>query len=214
MKYFFLIFVSIKKSKYTTLLLNENEILINELKKGNEKAYQQLYNMYYKNLVIYCFGMTHRLALAEDIVQNTFVKIWENRKGISINSSLKSYLYRAVFNAFSSEYNRKKCENKILVQLKYETLNKVVGYDEELLTEKLRLLDKAIEKLPKKCKTVFLLNKKQGYSYKEIAIHLNITEKAVEKHISRAICRIRILLNHKTNIICYLVWLFRYNKRV
>lgn len=187
-------------------MFNENGILIKELKKGNEAAYKQLYDMYYRSLVIYCFKLTNKLPLAEDIVQNTFIKIWTNREKITINSSLKSYLFRAVYNGFASEYNKKQREDKTLIQLKNEALNELIELDNEALEKKIKLLDAAIEKLPKKCKNVFLLNKKQGYSHKEIASQLDISEKTVEKHISRAIFRIKKMLSSKMTLINLLLF--------
>lgn len=188
-------------SNFRRTLLNEDKILIEGLKKGSEKAYEHLYETYYKNLVLYCFSLTNKLPQAEDIVQNTLVNIWVKRESITINSSLKSYLYRSVFNGFASEYGKNKRKEKVLIQIKNKVLNNVIDLDIESFEEKIKLLEMAIEQLPKKRREVFLLNKKQGYRYKEIADQLNISEKTVEKHISRAICRIKQLLYSKDTFI-------------
>ena len=183
-----------------------NHILLKELQKGNEKAYAHLYEVYYENLIQYCFNLTNDLPQAKDIVQNVLVKMWHNRKNIDISTSLKSYLYRAVFNEFATEYNKGKQRGKMLLQIKREVLDNIVEMDNELMEEKIKLLDAAIEKLPEKCRKVFLLSKKQGYRYKEIATHLNISEKTVEKHISRAIHRIKQTLYTNTTQIFLLIF--------
>ena len=172
-------------------MFESNKILVKELQKGDEKAYAYLYDVYYENLIHYCFNLTSNLPQAKDIVQNVLVKMWHNRKNIHISTSLKSYLYRAVFNEFATEYDKAKKRGKMLLQIKREVLDNIVERDYELMEEKLALLEAAIEELPAKCRKVFLLSKRQGYRYKEIATQLDISEKTVEKHISRAIGRIK-----------------------
>ncbi len=186
-------------------MLEKGKISVEELRNGEENAYAALYEVYYESLVQYCHTLTKDLAPAEDIVQNVFVKIWSNRKNLVITTSLKSYLYRSVFNDFSKEHHRKKRKEKALLEFKAQVLNQMVEMDRELLEKKIRLLDAAIEQLPKKCKRVFLLSKKQGYKYREIATQLDISEKAVEKHISRAIKRLKEVFEETPHIFMVLV---------
>ncbi|MEH6679442.1 MAG: RNA polymerase sigma-70 factor [Sediminicola sp.] len=169
----------------------EEKFLVEGLIQGNEKAYRYLYDKFYENLVVYCSNLTNNQAMAEDIVQNVLVKLWTNRSGLTIHSSVKSYLYRSVFNAFATEYKKGKKMEESLIRLKGELLERQIELDEGILDEKIKILEKAIGELPKKCRTIFLLSKKQGYKYKEIALLMNISEKAVEKHISRAIHRLK-----------------------
>ncbi|PCI31572.1 MAG: RNA polymerase sigma-70 factor [Flavobacteriaceae bacterium] len=176
-------------------MFSEEKILIKELKNGNKEAYKYIYSHYYKGLIVYVSKLTHDRSLAEDIVQNTLIKLWVNKERISISSSLKGYLYRSVFNGFASEYAKKKREEKHLIQIKNKIIHQTADLDEEAFEKKIKLLEIAINQLPKKCKNVFLLNKKEGYRYKEIASQLSISEKTVEKHISRAIYRIKQFLS-------------------
>ena len=169
----------------------EKEILTIGLQRGDEIAYKNLYETYYRDLVRYCHTLTNDLPWAEDIVQNILIKIWQNRGKIEITTSLKSYLYRAVFNEFVKETGKVRQKEKMLLELKQEALNNMVELDAEVMKEKIKLLEAAIDKLPEKRKKVFLLSKKQGYKYKEIATELNLSEKTVEKHISRAMKQIR-----------------------
>ncbi|MBJ6367781.1 RNA polymerase sigma factor [Snuella sedimenti] len=188
-------------------MFSEDKILIHELKKGNEKAYKHLYNAYYKRLLVYCLGLTNNLPMAEDIVQNTYIKIWTNKDRITITTSLKSYLFRSVYNNFISEYNKKQKETAAIEQMKFQILNNLIELNDDVLQNKLRALEHAIDELPKKCKSAFILHKKQGYSYKEIAMQMNISERTVEKHISRAISRIKKSLYKKSSLISILFWL-------
>ena len=182
-------------------MFREEKTLIKGLKEGNENAYKHLYTTYYKDLTIYCLNLTNNLPQAEDIVQNTLIKVWTNRDRITIKTALKSYLYRAVFNGFATEYGKKQRKDKFIIQAKIDTLNNIVEQNTDFTKEKIKKLEKAIDQLPKKCKTVFLMNKIQGYRYKEIATQLNISEKTVEKHISRAIVRIKKMVFTNKNIL-------------
>ncbi|WP_165769910.1 RNA polymerase sigma factor [Flagellimonas pacifica] len=174
----------------------EKEILTVGLKRGDERAYKNLYELYYKSLVQYCYALTGDVHRAEDIVQNVLIKIWQTRDKIEITTSLKSYLYRAVFNEFVKDAGIIKKKEKLLLELKQEVLGQVVDMDREIIEKKIKLLEEAIDQLPKKRKRVFLLSKKEGYKYKEIATELGLSEKTVEKHISRAIKQIKKIVYH------------------
>ncbi|MCK0147198.1 RNA polymerase sigma-70 factor [Arenibacter sp. F26102] len=188
-------------NNYTVLLYNKEILILDSLKKGDERAYKHIYNMYYANLVVYCYNLTKDQDRAEDIVQQTLVKIWIKRDTLDIRSSLKNYLYRSVYNTFLKEYRKLKQEEVALADLKNTILMDLVETDETVLEERLKLLESAIDQLPKKNREVFLLSKKSGYRHKEIASQLDISEKAVEKHISRATQSIKKWLNDKKTIL-------------
>lgn len=180
-------------------MYNKDTLLLDGLKKGDERAYKNLYEIYHTDLVVYCYNLTKDQNRAEDIVQQTLVKIWIKRDTLNIQSSLKNYLYRSVYNTFLKEYRKLKKEEVALSELKNSVLLDIVERDETVLKERMKLLESAIDQLPKKNKEVFLLSKKSGYKHKEIAAQLDISEKAVEKHISRATQAIKKWLNDKKN---------------
>ncbi|MCK0135717.1 RNA polymerase sigma-70 factor [Arenibacter sp. S6351L] len=188
---------------------NKDVLLLDSLKKGDERAYKNLYDLYYSGLVVYCFNLTKDQDRAEDIVQQTLVKIWIKRDTLHIRSSLKSYLYRSVYNTFLKEYKKLKKEEVVLADLKNTVLMDFVEKDESILEERMKLLESAIDQLPKKNREVFLLSKKSGYKHKEIAAQLDISEKAVEKHISRATQSIKKWLKDKKNSLVLLFLRFR-----
>ncbi|RTE52276.1 RNA polymerase sigma-70 factor [Arenibacter aquaticus] len=181
------------------ILHNKDTFFLESLKDGDDKAYKNLYDLYYSGLVLYCYNLTKNQDRAEDIVQQTLVKIWIKRDTLNIRTSLKSYLYRSVYNTFLKEYRKIKKEEVALADLKNNTIMEFEDMDESLLEEKMKLLELAIDQLPKKNKEVFLLSKKAGYKHKEIAAQLEISEKAVEKHISRATQSIKKWLKEKKN---------------
>ena len=188
---------------------NKDVLLLDSLKKGDERAYKNLYDLYYSGLVVYCFNLTKDQDRAEDIVQQTLVKIWIKRDTLHIRSSLKSYLYRSVYNTFLKEYKKLKKEEVVLADLKNTVLMDFVEKDESILEERMKLLESAIDQLPNKNREVFLLSKRSGYKHKEIAAQLDISEKAVEKHISRATQSIKKWLKDKKNSLVLLFLRFR-----
>lgn len=172
--------------------------LIKELRNGNEKAYEYLYLTYYKVLCLYASSLTKNHAQSEDIVQNTLLKIWTNRKNLQIHGSLKNYLYKSIYNLFINEYTKKKREESILEKLQFSVLQDSIKEEEENIRAKTRRIYAEIDRLPPKSKKIFVLNKLQGFRYKEISEILGISENTVESHISRALKRIRknILTNN------------------
>ena len=165
--------------------LKTDFLLIEKLKKGDYQSYSFLMNNYYKNLCGYANLFTKDPSKSEDIVQNVFVKLWIYRNKIDSKIPLKRYLYKSVYNEFIDQYRK----NKSIISLEEKHLNAVdiIIENNDIDFEKLmKTVNKEIEKLPKKCKKIFLLNKKDGLTHIEIAEHLEISTKTVEGHITRA----------------------------
>ncbi|HCE55984.1 MAG TPA: RNA polymerase sigma-70 factor [Lutibacter sp.] len=178
--------------------LNET-ILISQLKKGNEDAFKYLYKLYYSELCNYASNLCGNNELAKDIVQHIMIKIWKKGSSLNVNISLKSYLYKSVFNHFVDTQRRIVKETKKIDRLKQEALLEFSEMTSEEIENRYRFIDQEIEKLPKQCKEVFLLGKKDGLKYKEIADKLNISVKTVERHMSIALKKLRKKLNDSSN---------------
>lgn len=163
----------------------DNSMLSEQLKSGNEKAFEYLMDSYYNRLCAYAYTLTKDHANAEDIVQNVFVEVFANRSKIKTDLSIKNYLYKSVYNAFIDHYRKNK--PVIYLEKKYlEAIDLEVENDKERLDELIKKMNEEIEKLPTKCKKIFLLNKKEGLTHTEISEYLNISIKTVEGHITKA----------------------------
>ena len=159
---------------------------IKELKAGDEDAYKYLMHSYYEKLCHYAFQLIKDHDEAEDIVQETFVRIWINAKHLKPDKSLSAFLYRCVYNEFIDRIRKQK---KIvpLEQNHLETITQVFVETASVNPEEiLDQLKDEIQKLPPKCKEVFLLKKKEGLSLSEISNYLKISKKTAEGHITRA----------------------------
>ncbi|KAB7531778.1 RNA polymerase sigma-70 factor [Flagellimonas olearia] len=183
----------------------QSKSLMIDLKKGNEQAYAHLVELYHHQLCVYANSLIHDNLAAEDIVQNVYFKIWKKRHMLKNNLSIKSYLYKSVYNEFIDQYRKNK--SVLALEKKYiDTLDLVVdSNDDDYIRTMMGHLDVAIDSLPPKCKRVFILSKKEGLTNVEIAEHLNISKKSVEGQITKAFVILRNKLKDKFNVILVLL---------
>ena len=117
--------------------------------------------------------------------------IWENRNKIQSNLSIKNYLYKIAYNKFIDTYRKNKERISYVDEVKKTALDYFIDKEDAYIEKKNAIVFAEIQNLPPKCREAFLLNKKQGSKYKEVAEELNISVKTVEIHISKALKRIR-----------------------
>ena len=188
--------------------MEKDFVFVEKLKNGDNNAYTLLMNDYYKNLCGYANLFTKDPSKSEDIVQNVFVKIWIYRKKIDPNIPIKKYLYKSVYNEFIDQYRK----NKPVISLeeKYlKVIDTIIDYN-SLDIEKLMMnVNREIDKLPEKCKQVFILNKKEGLTHNEIAEYLQISTKTVESHITRAFKILNQKLGNKIKSILIIIFDFK-----
>lgn len=186
---------------------SDNIALIQALKMGDPKAYTYLVNTYHHKLCVYAYSFTHDHNLAEDIVQNVFMRIWNKRKNLKDEFAITSFLYKSVYNEFIDQYRSQKTVYPL--EKKYiDALNTIVeNEDEHSLERIIKLVKQEIQNLPPKCKEIFLLSKEEGLTNIEIAEYKNVSIKSVEAHITKAYTILRNSLGENTNV--YLFLLFR-----
>ena len=176
---------------------NVNWVLIDQLERGNEKAFSFLVKNYNHRLCVYANSLVNDPEKAQDIVQNVFIKTWERRKTLKNDRSIKGFMYRAVHNEFIDQY-RSAQSLKALEKLYMDTLLQLEMEPELEGTEKIiGLVMDAINNLPPKCKEIFILSKKEGLTNIEIAEYLKISHKTVENQITKAFSILREELGEK-----------------
>lgn len=179
--------------------------LINSLKKGEPNAYTYLVDAYHHKLCVYVYSLTRDYDLAEDIVQNVFVRIWKKRLKLKDDFSIKNYLYRSVYNEFIDQYR----QNKPVLALEkkhIDVLSSIAEDDENSLDKLIALVKKEIENLPPKCKQTFLLSKQEGLTNIEIAEYLNVSIKSVEAHITKAFHILRKTVGEQMHQVLFLMF--------
>ncbi|MEO8253251.1 MAG: RNA polymerase sigma-70 factor [Flavobacterium sp.] len=173
--------------------LIDTEIL-QQLKKGDKAALTVLYNTYWKPLFIASYNLLKNKEICEEIIQDIFIEIWNNRAELEIKVSLKSYLYACVRYKVFSEFRKNKIEQLPL----FENLEERFQCDTpetKMMHEELEIhVRKIIATLPEKCKKVYELSRNEQLSHKEIAERLAISTKTVENHITKALRILRISL--------------------
>jgi RNA polymerase sigma-70 factor (ECF subfamily) len=166
-----------------------------------------IFNENFHSLVFASFGIVKNYEQAEDIVQDVFVKIWQNFDNIRNQTNVKAYLHKAVKNS-SLNYLRdfKHIDkNKISVEdISIEEHHEYDSTDTDMLIKKVH---EAVNKLPSKWHDAFILNKYEKLKYYEVAEKMDISVKTVEKYISKSLNFIRIEL--KTMIVTVLIFFFQ-----
>jgi RNA polymerase sigma-70 factor (family 1) len=185
---------------------NDNAKLIESLSKGDESAYNYLIDTYHHKLCVYANSLVKNIYSAEDIVQNVFIKVWEQRTRLKPDHALKSFLYKLVYNEFIDLYRK----NQSLFSLEksyYDALNSVIQEeDSESFQRVLNVVNREIQNLPPKCKEVFILSKKEGLTNIEIAEHLDVSIKTVEAQITKAFSILRSSLEEKVRSVLFLLF--------
>lgn len=163
-----------------------DETLIALLREGEKKAFNEIYERYWNKLfVAACYRMGNP-GDAEDIVQDIMVRLWSNRGTLIIKVTLGAYLATAVkYEVINRLAKQKRREQHNLlssnIEADYSTERTL---DFTALQERLAILVKA---LPEKCRMAFTLSREHGFSQKEIASYMDISENTVESHLKKAI---------------------------
>ncbi|MCB4807602.1 RNA polymerase sigma-70 factor [Tamlana sp. 62-3] len=167
--------------------MDQDEILFNCVKNNNQQALEQLFQKYYFNLCLFSKQYVERPDLAEEVVADVFLKIWQNRKTLHIKTSLKAYLFVATKNLSINVVNKEKA-NTLKLQATKETDNfSHLSTDQGLhYNEVKNQIDKIIEELPQQRKIIFKLNRIDGLKYKEIADKLGVSVSTVQKQMLEA----------------------------
>jgi RNA polymerase sigma-70 factor (ECF subfamily) len=161
--------------------------LYEEMKKGKEYAFDFFFNYYYPGLCVYAQKMIFiPQQEARDLVQDVFVKFWNDREKTDIRFSIRSYLFASVKNKCFDLLRKK----DVCVKTEELTSNRDVcdeSFETYILTELEALFNTSLAKLPERCREVFELSRFQGLKNREIASMLNLSEKTVENQITKAL---------------------------
>jgi len=170
----------------------DEKMLLSQVAQGDEAAFSLLFYSYHNKLGAYILRLTESLPLTEEIVQDVFLSIWQNRACLGDIHRFEPYLFVAARNrAFNclkqmarEHTRRREWANQRLHEPEMEdTLATADGYD--------RLIDKAVDELPPQQKKVYLLHNQERMGYSAIALQLGLSATTVKKHMSLALRHIR-----------------------
>ena len=168
------------------------KVLVSKLKQGNKNAFSVIFIAYYKDLVLFATNFTHEIDSAEEIVQDTFAKIWEEHNAININVSIKSYLFKAVQNKCIDWHRHVKIMQKYSNEVFTNSIDYEYDTDNYLLnSEIVDLIKAALNKLPPEISQAYRMHRYEGLKYHEIAEKINVSVRTVEVRIGKALSSLR-----------------------
>ena len=172
-----------------------------DIQRGDTNAFEMLYHLYYPGLCQYASQLTGDMHVAEEVVQDVFLKIWNKRKDIfSRNGSIKSYFFRLVHNQcldiLRKHNTHKESFVKLLPSEAWTKISENYSFD-EFMIERLEAEDTAvqiqqiIDRLPDQCREIFIKSRFENRSNKEIATELNLSESTIKTQIYRALQKLK-----------------------
>ena len=183
--------------------------IIRKIKEGSEPSFNLLYNAWISKLYSFVFHYVKSESIADDIVQETFCQLWNNRSKLDPEKSIQAFIFTISYHLIIKELRR---------QINNPLLSTFINYQEELITadnettqhveydQFLERLEKAKKKLPPKQREIFNLNKEYNLSVKEIAEKLGISEQVVRNQLSSAVKTIREdLKQYKSLLILFFI---------
>ena len=187
----------------------DNKQLINKIQNGDTDAFKYLFDSQSEAMYYYATNFVDS-DTAKDIVQDVFYSLWTNKE-IEIKESVTAYIFRMVRNksllfidkqSVRKNYRDKKRDELTKREINYYQNNPLKSIIERELNDE---FNKALEKLPEKCALVFKMSRIEEKKNKEIAEELNISVKAVEKHISKALKILKTEFKDYLPLVIYLM---------
>lgn len=164
--------------------------IVLEIKAGNKFVFTEVYHKYHERFYYFVLKQTASTDIAEEVVQQTFIKLWENKEKLSEEFTIDTQLARITRSILIDTLRKKAVERKVINQVITQTPT-IYTSDPALEKELSNRVASAIESLPPICKKIFKLSREESLSYNEIAKQLCISPRTVENQISKALKVIR-----------------------
>lgn len=173
--------------------LQEMDELFERVRRGEYIAFEIMFKKCYSSLVSYSNRLVLSPELAEEIVDDVFFTLWNNREKITISTSFQAYLVRCVRNRSLDSLRKLKHERKNSLLEHAESLpcKQSIAYEMMVADELHHRIRAAVSILPKQCRLIFQMSREEDLQYKEIARKLNISIKTVDTQMGRALKHLR-----------------------
>ncbi len=153
----------------------------------NRVIFQNLFEKYYQNLCRFATGYVRDHDTAEEIVQQAFINLWNQKDNITPEGPVKSYLFTSVKNRCLNHIRDRKKFRSYYLDIETELIIPVPEKDNIMEEDLEAQLAKALDKLPEKCREIFILCRFEEMKYKDVAEKLGISQKTVETQMSKAL---------------------------
>jgi len=193
-------------------MINNEKCLFEKLRLGDEAAFKVIYNMYVPRLFYFVYEYIPLKDVVENIIQDTLMTLWDKKETLSDNTNLSAYLFtvaknNSLYKLRDLKYRKRLFDSSDIGTLELKANMDALGsLDTSSLTflEIEQIIKNTLEQLPPQCRVVFQLSRFEDKKYREIAEELNISVKAVEWHISKALKQFRISLQDYLPIMAFL----------
>ncbi|MCK5170550.1 MAG: RNA polymerase sigma-70 factor [Bacteroidales bacterium] len=176
-------------------MIPSDKKILSRIKEGDIKQFEVLFKEYYERLCQFAIKYVKNIEQSEGVVQDTFYNIWKNHKILNIRISLKAYLYTAVRNNCLQELRTRSLDIKYENYYKSHYVNESISPADELDAKELsKVVNKALNSLPERCREIFKMSRYEGLKYHEIAEKLSISIKTVEANMGKALKHFRFHL--------------------
>ena len=183
--------------------------LVLQLKNNNIEAFDSLYHRYSEKLYNFAYSFLKNHEDCKEIIQETFIRLWEKKHQIDTAKSFKSYLFKISYNLIIDQLRNRLKDKKYQEFLAHHFQSAVTEFesniDYDIIKDK---IGSVLEELPEKRKQIFLLSREEGLSHKEIAEKLSISEKTVENQIGLSLKYLRSRLSKDFIAILLFIALF------
>lgn len=170
--------------------------LIQLLAKDDQLAFDELYERYFTRLFNYAYKKVDDHFLAQEVVQELFINLWQQRKQLVIKGVVSAYIFTSVKNLIIDQYRRETLRFRHADAFSSRQTGTTNQTEEQIWANDLeQTYEKFLIQLPDKCRQVFKMSR-QGFANREIAQELDIAEKTVEQHITKALRLLRPNLPH------------------
>lgn len=188
--------------------INDHSLVL-DLQKDSHEAFKEIFHRYQNKLLHFSVAIVKSEGIARDIVQETFIRLWMNRKGLDETLSLSGYLHTISRN-LALNHLKSASRNKEFIDELWGYLQKArdrLPVEEELyLKESARIIEEAIDQLPPRRREIFRLSREAGYTHEVIARELGISKNTVKNQMVTAIREIREHLNRYSDFeLCWLM---------
>ncbi|MBN1987176.1 MAG: RNA polymerase sigma-70 factor [Prolixibacteraceae bacterium] len=182
----------------------DEQILVERMILGDKTAFELLFKYYYPGLVVFATNIVVNTDEAEEIVQDFFVRIWENRSALKTDNPLKNYLFTSIKNRSINFLKSAQVKKSVIDELKRQ-METEIRYNPDIYTatELQQQLKNAFKKLPPRTAEIFTLSRFKGFSNDEIAESLGISKRTVETQVSNALKIIRKELRNYLTLLLF-----------
>ena len=178
-------------------LLEKN--ILERFCKGDENAFEDIFKTFYGLLINYARQILKDNIVAEEVVETTYMNLWENHTNLHIETSIKSYLFKCVYNNCLNHLKHLQVKERYILYFKHHVIlddsGNAISNDyplSQLLEKEMeQALGNALKNLPPQCREIFLLSRHEDFKNDEIAAKLNLSVNTVRTQISRALMKLR-----------------------